>query len=157
LAAVLIGCCGGNNAHQRPPQPSQQVVMPPFATLCTRESREELADGVVRLSVWYARKRALEPAKPVVGDFAELLTTRTALRTHIHMSPAGGSEPWVVTCARLQQLFEQRLHDNDGGAALEEEAVGIVWPAVQRRVAALGPVVFAPDRKTVAATSIHIS
>ena len=135
LAAVAQHVAGSTKA----PKEWQWRGEPPsykgIAQLTEPAVRLELADGIVRLSLWYARRRMLEGS--VDADFAEALEVRTAC-------PGLGGEGGAALrdmCA----LFERRRADADGGRALEDEGRALLWPAVEARSEQLGPATAAPD------------
>ena len=107
-----------------------------IAQLTEPAVRLELADGIVRLSLWYARRRMLEGS--VDADFAEALEVRTAC-------PGLGGEGGAALRDDLRALFERRRADADGGRALEHEGRALLWPAVEARSEQLGPATAAPD------------
>ena len=136
LAAVAQHVAGSTKA----PKEWQWRGEPPsykgIAQLTEPAVRLELADGIVRLSLWYARRRMLEGS--VDADFAEALEVRTAC-------PGLGGEGVAALRDELCALFERRRADADGGRALEDEGRALLWPAVEARSEQLGPATAAPD------------
>ena len=115
-------------------------TVPPFAALATPAARTELADGIVRLSLWYAWHRMQDScAREYDDSFADAVDVRTCLQGQTDLR---GSD-WHAARRQLQAVFGRCAGGNDT-CQLEEQGTAVVWPAVKRRVAQLGPVVAMP-------------